>query len=60
MKHLTMALLTAITLATMPAAAKDRTVTLRIIQTSDVHGYFFPYDFSNRKPLRGTLARAPN
>ena len=52
-----MALLTAFTLATMPAAAKDRTVILRIIQTSDVHGYFFPYDFINRKPLRGSLAR---
>ncbi len=37
--------------------AKKKTVTLRIIQTSDVHGCFFPYDFINRKPLEGTLAR---
>ncbi|MBR6981803.1 MAG: 5'-nucleotidase C-terminal domain-containing protein [Prevotella sp.] len=57
MKHLTMAILSAIILASAPATAKDKTVTLRIIQTSDVHGYFFPYDFINRKPLRGSLAR---
>lgn len=37
--------------------AKLKTVKLRIIQTSDVHGCFFPYDFINRKPKEGTLAR---
>lgn len=37
--------------------AKPKTVKLRIIQTSDVHGCFFPYDFINRKPKEGTLAR---
>ena len=35
-----------------------KTVNLRVIQTSDVHGSFFPYDFINRKPRRGSLARA--
>jgi 2',3'-cyclic-nucleotide 2'-phosphodiesterase/3'-nucleotidase len=42
-----------------PAMAKKKTqtVTLRIIETSDVHGSFFPYDFITRKPKRGTLAR---
>lgn len=34
-----------------------KTVNLRIIQTSDVHGSFFPYDFINRRPRRGSLAR---
>lgn len=37
--------------------AQTKTVNLRIIETSDVHGYFFPYDFVNRKPLEGTLMR---
>ena len=37
--------------------AQQRTVKLRVIETSDVHGSFFPYDFINRKPKAGTLAR---
>jgi 2',3'-cyclic-nucleotide 2'-phosphodiesterase/3'-nucleotidase len=37
--------------------AQTKTVNLRIIETSDVHGYFFPYDFVERKPLDGTLMR---
>ena len=39
------------------ATAKDKTVELCILETSDVHGSFFPYDFINRKPKAGTLAR---
>lgn len=38
--------------------AKTKTIKLRVIETSDVHGSFFPYDFINRKPKEGTLARA--
>ncbi|MBR6016261.1 MAG: bifunctional metallophosphatase/5'-nucleotidase, partial [Prevotella sp.] len=41
----------------MTAKQKTKTVTLRIVETSDVHGSFFPYDFINRKPKRGSLAR---
>lgn len=42
----------------MPAKAKaQKTVTLRFIETSDVHGAFFPYDFIERRPMRGTMAR---
>lgn len=37
--------------------AKEKTVTLRFIETSDVHGAFFPYDFIERRPMRGTMAR---
>ena len=33
------------------------TVTIRVVETSDVHGCFFPYDFINRKPKSGSLAR---
>lgn len=40
----------------LPVMAK-KTVSLRIIETSDVHGVFFPYDFINRKPKVGSLAR---
>ena len=34
-----------------------KTIKLRVIETSDVHGYFFPYDFVERKPLKGTMVR---
>ena len=37
--------------------AQKKTVELRVIHTSDVHGHFFPYDFINRKPLQGSMAR---
>ncbi|MCM1079055.1 MAG: bifunctional metallophosphatase/5'-nucleotidase [Bacteroidales bacterium] len=37
--------------------AKKQTVTLHIIETSDVHGCFFPWDFINKRPMKGTLAR---
>lgn len=42
---------------TSTMAQTTETVTLRIIETSDVHGSFFPYDFINRKPKKGSLAR---
>lgn len=48
-------------LMTLPIMArpkiKEKTVRLRIVETSDVHGSFFPYDFINRQPKRGSLAR---
>lgn len=37
--------------------AQNKTVQLRIIQTSDVHGCFFPYDFITRRELPGSMAR---
>jgi len=36
---------------------KTRTVNIRVIETSDVHGSFFPYDFISRKPKSGSMAR---
>ncbi len=39
------------------AMGAEKTVKLRIVETSDVHGCFFPYDFVERKPLKGTLVR---
>lgn len=36
---------------------KNHEVTFSIVQTSDVHGNFFPYDFISRKPGSGSLSR---
>lgn len=44
-------------LSTAASATTTRTVQLKIVETSDVHGHFFPYDFMEKKPLKGTLAR---
>ncbi|MCR5512951.1 MAG: metallophosphoesterase, partial [Prevotella sp.] len=38
-------------------AKQAKTVTLRLIETSDVHGAFFPYNFTERTPMQGTMAR---
>ena len=40
------------------AQPASKTVRLKIIETSDVHGHFFPYDFMEKKPIKGTLVRA--
>ena len=44
--------------ATNAMAQEERTISLRFIETSDVHGRFFPNDPSTSKEQRGTLARA--
>ena len=31
---------------------KEKTIDLKFIETSDVHGSFFPYDFINRNATR--------
>ena len=46
------------TLALPTQAQTQKTVRLKVIETSDVHGHFFPYDFMEKKPLKGTLSRA--
>ena len=38
-------------------AQQPNTVTIRIIETSDVHGAFFPHDFTEDSPMPGTMAR---
>ena len=43
---------------TTTTAQTSKTVRLKVIETSDVHGHFFPYDFMERKPIKGTLSRA--
>ena len=37
--------------------AQDKVVRLKIVETSDVHGNFYPYDFIRRQPASGSLAR---
>lgn len=49
MKQVMAALLVALTFNSQ-AMAQQRIVKLRVIETTDVHGSFFPYDFINRKP----------
>ena len=44
-------------LAFSPAQAQRDTVELRLIETTDVHGSFFPYDFMNRREKGGSMAR---
>ena len=36
----------------------SRYSTIKILYTTDIHGSFFPYDFIERKPCTGSLARA--
>ena len=56
------AFLSAIMAATLTLSVQaqqtSKTVTLKVIETSDVHGHFFPWDFMENKPLKGTLTRA--
>ncbi len=40
------------------AAQQSKTVRLKVIETSDVHGHFFPYDFMEKRAIKGTLSRA--
>ena len=38
--------------------SKEKEITIKIVETSDVHGSFFPYDFIPRRDVGGSLARA--
>lgn len=37
--------------------AQERVVKLKIVQTSDVHGNYYPYDFIHKRDAAGSLAR---
>lgn len=41
----------------LPAAGNQKEMVIKIIETSDVHGNFFPYNFIERKKWSGSLAR---
>ena len=55
-------LLSTIAITMMPltinAQPADKTIRLKVIETSDVHGHFFPWDFMEGKPIKGSLTRA--
>lgn len=57
MKRTTLTILTLMCLTLSTLGQKAKTVTLRLVETSDVHGAFFPYDFIEKRPMRGTMAR---
>lgn len=44
-------------IATLFAQAEERVVKLTFVETSDVHGNYFPYDFIQTTPGDGSLAR---
>jgi len=39
------------------AMAQNKDITIKLVETSDVHGSFFPYDFINCSPKSGSMAR---
>ena len=56
MKKLIVFILGIMSMTTLMAKS-PKSVTLRIVETTDVHGAFFPYDFTERRPMSGTMAR---
>lgn len=58
MKRIIPILMALIATATPATSQDSKTVKIKVIETSDVHGHFFPWDFMEGKPLKGTLARA--
>ena len=36
---------------------REREVKLKVVQTSDIHGNYYPYDFIRRREATGSLAR---
>ena len=56
MKKILLALVALLILPTL-MQAQDRTVKLKLIETTDVHGCFFPYDFITRRAVGGSMAR---
>ena len=49
-------IVTVLLLLFVTSCTSERTVQLTIIETSDVHGAIFPYDFSENKPMNTSLA----
>ena len=59
MKNLVISAILMMSALTMTGAPKgNKTIKLKVIETSDVHGHFFPWDFTEGRPLKGTLVRA--
>lgn len=56
MKRLSCFLLSVISLIGM-LPAQEREVKLKIVQTSDLHGNYYPFDFIHQRDAAGSLAR---
>lgn len=41
----------------LSVAAQEKVVKLKIVQTSDIHGNYYPYNFITRQEWKGSLAR---
>ena len=41
----------------LSVAAQEKVVKLKIVETSDVHGNYYPYNFITRHEWKGSLAR---
>ena len=57
MKKIIAALSIVMLTSSTTSMAQPKTVTLKFIETSDVHGCFFPYNFTTGKEMRGSMAR---
>lgn len=57
MKKMLMAGLAAALLCVNTNVMAQKTVTLKLVETTDVHGSFFPYDFIRQAPRKGSMAR---
>lgn len=55
LRTIAVAFLAALTLQT--TMAKTRTVRLVVVETTDIHGVFFPFNFIENKPMKGSVAR---
>ena len=57
MRHYRIAYLMCVVALMFTACREAEPVRIKIVCTSDVHGNFFPYDFINDEPAKGSLAR---
>ncbi len=57
LKYIFAAIVAALPLCNNMAQDNTKTIKLHIIETSDVHGCFFPYNFIERCETEGSLAR---
>ncbi|MBP5777694.1 MAG: bifunctional metallophosphatase/5'-nucleotidase [Prevotella sp.] len=58
MKKLIFSTIVLLTITLTMTGQTSKTVRFKVIETSDVHGHFFPYDFMEKKSIKGTLVRA--
>ena len=57
MKYRLISLLVIIYYFNIMIMGQEKKIELRVLQTSDVHGSFFPYDFIDRVPASGSMAK---